>query len=208
MAYFPFFVQLEDVPALVIGGGRVALGKVSRLLPYEPHLTMVSPQFLPELEAIPGLTLIRRSFIPEDLEGMSFVVAAAGPEVDTQVARLCRERGLPVNVVDNRDESSFIFPALLRRGDLSVGVSTGGSSPSAAVCLRDEFSRQLPSALEDILTYLKQARLVVRSRIAQGAQREAVMRALCHRCLELNRPLTPAEAEEVESALMQEVLYG
>lgn len=208
MAYFPLFVQLENVPALVIGGGRVALGKVSRLLPYGPHLTMVSPQFLPELEAIPSLTLIRRFFIPEDLEGMSFVVAAAGPEVDTQVARLCRERGLPVNVVDNRDESSFIFPALLRRGDLSVGVSTGGSSPSAAVCLRDEFSQQLPSALEDILTYLKQARLVVRSRIAQGAQREAVMRALCHRCLELNRPLTPAEAEEVESAFMKEVLYG
>lgn len=208
MAYFPFFVQLEGVPALVIGGGRVALGKVTRLLPYGPHLTIVSPQFLPEMEAIPGLTLIRRPFVPEDLEGMSFVVAAAGPEVDLQAARLCRERGLPVNVVDNRDESSFIFPALLRRGDLSVGVSTGGSSPSAAVCLRDEFSRQLPSELEDILTYLKQARPNVRARIAQGARREAVMRALCRRCLELERPLTPAEAEEVECALMEEALYG
>ena len=90
MACFPFFVDLKGVPGLVIGGGRVALGKVERLLPFGPRLTVTAPAILPELEAVPGLTLRRRPFREEDLDGAAFVVAAAGPETDRRAAALCR----------------------------------------------------------------------------------------------------------------------
>ena len=149
MACFPFFVDLKGVPGLVIGGGRVALGKVERLLPFGPRLTVTAPAILPELEAVPGLTLRRRPFREEDLDGAAFVVAAAGPETDRRAAALCRERRIPVNVVDDREESTFFFPALLKRGELSVGVSTGGRSPSAAAYFRDRLAENLPEGVED-----------------------------------------------------------
>ena len=72
MACFPFFVDLKGVPGLVIGGGRVALGKVERLLPFGPRLTVTAPAILPELEAVPGLTLRRRPFREEDLDPQDF----------------------------------------------------------------------------------------------------------------------------------------
>ena len=197
MAYFPIFVELEGVPGLIIGGGRVALAKVERLLPYGPKLTLAAPDILPALEAVPGLTLLRRPFEAGDLAGAAFVVAAAGPETDRRAAALCRARGIPVNVVDDRQESTFLFPALLRRGALSVGVSTGGSSPSAAVALRDQFAEEIPERVEEVLDYLAVVRTRVKAALPAGPGREALLRALCSRCLELGRPLTAAEELEL-----------
>lgn len=204
MAYFPFFVDLKDVPGLVIGGGRVALGKVERLLPYGPRLTLVSPAVLPELEEMPGLTLLRRPFEERDLAGADFVVAAAGPETDRRAAALCRARRIPVNVVDDREESTFFFPALLKRGELSVGVSTGGCSPSAAAYFRDRFAEDLPEGVEEILEYLGAVRPWVREHVEGAARREAVLKALCRRCLELGRPLTPEEMRSLAGVETEE----
>ena len=204
MAYFPFFVDLKDVPGLVIGGGRVALGKVERLLPYGPRLTLVSPAVLPDLEEIPGLTLLRRPFEEGDLAGAAFVVAAAGPETDRRAAALCRARRIPVNVVDDREESTFFFPALLKRGELSVGVSTGGCSPSAAAYFRDRFAEDLPEGVEEILAYLGAVRPWVREHVEGAARREAVLKALCRRCLELGRPLTPEEMRSLAGVETEE----
>ena len=200
MACFPFFVDLKGVPGLVIGGGRVALGKVERLLPFGPRLTVTAPAILPELEAVPGLTLRRRPFLEDDLDGAALEVAAAGPATHRRAAALCRERRIPVNVVDDREASTFLFPALLRRGELTVGVSTGGCSPTAAAELRDRFARCLPDGIEDILDYLGSVRPWVRSEVEETARREAVLRALCRRCLELGRPLTLEETADLVQA--------
>ena len=137
MGYFPFFVDLEGQPGLIVGGGTVALRKADKLLPYGPHLTVVSPHILPELERIPGLTLSRREFSPADLDGMLFAIAATDDRgLNRRIAELCRERHIPVNAVDDREACSFLFPALVKRGDLSVGISTGGASPTAAIWLK------------------------------------------------------------------------
>ena len=119
MGYFPFFVDLEGQPGLIVGGGTVALRKADKLLPYGPHLTVVSPHILPELERIPGLTLSRREFSPADLDGMLFAIAATDDrDLNRRIAELCRERHIPVNAVDDREACSFLFPALVKRGDL------------------------------------------------------------------------------------------
>ena len=116
----------------------MALRKVEKLLPYGPRLTVVSPALLPELEAIPGLTLLRRAFSPQDLDEVFFVVAATDDQnLNREISALCRERRIPVNVVDDREACSFLFPALVRHGDLSVGISTGGASPTAAIWLKE-----------------------------------------------------------------------
>ena len=68
MGYFPFFIDIAGADGLVVGGGSVALRKVEKLLPYAPRLTVVAPDIRPELEEIPGLTILRRAAQPQDLE--------------------------------------------------------------------------------------------------------------------------------------------
>lgn len=76
MAYFPLFIDLNQKHGLVVGGGPVAARKIRTLLPYGPHLTVCAPSVLPELEALPGLTVRREPFSPALLEGAFFVIAA------------------------------------------------------------------------------------------------------------------------------------
>ena len=197
MGYFPFFIQLQDAPGLLVGGGTVALRKAEKLLPYGPSLTVVAPEIGPELAALPGLALEYRPFRPEDVEGMAFVIAAAGDrELNHRVARLCREKGVPVNVVDDREACSFLFPALVKRGELSVGISTGGSSPTAAIWLKEQIAALLPQGLEDILTWLEEQRPLLKARWPEERVRARGFSALFSACLAAGRPLTGAEREQ------------
>lgn len=197
MGYFPFFIQLQDAPGLLVGGGTVALRKAEKLLPYGPSLTVVAPEIGPELAALPGLALEYRPFRPEDVEGMAFVIAAAGDrELNHRVARLCREKGVPVNVVDDREACSFLFPALVKRGELSVGISTGGSSPTAAVWLKEQIAALLPQGLEDILAWLEEQRPLLKARWPEERVRARGFSALFSACLAAGRPLTGAEREQ------------
>lgn len=192
MAYFPFFVELSDKKGLIVGGGTVALRKAEKLLPYGPALTVAAPEFLPEWEALPGLTLLRRPFSPELLEGMWFAVAATDdPETNHHIAALCRARGILVNVVDDKAWCSFLFPALVRDGPLSVGVSTGGASPSGAVWVKERIGELLPEHFGALLDWLESVRPQVRAAAAEGSG--AVFARLFQTCLELRRPLTGEE---------------
>ena len=195
MEYFPFFVDLQGKAGLVVGAGAVARRKVEKLLPFGARLRVVAPEICPALRELPGVTLDQRLFRPEDLEGVDFAVAAAGSvQVDQQVARLCRRMGIPVNTADG-GEGTFLFPALIRRGMLTVGVSTGGVSPGAAACLRDRMEAALPDRTEEILVCLHAYRERVRA-LPEPLRRQALAAAL-EACLERGRPLEPAEQERL-----------
>lgn len=197
MSYFPFFIQLQDAPGLIVGGGAVALRKVEKLLPYGPRLTVVAPEIVPELAAMPGIRLLRRAFQPEDRENMTFVIAASDDkELNHEVARLCREQGIPVNVVDDKQACSFLFPALVKRGELSVGISTGGSSPSAAVWLKEQIDTLMPEGLEDILVWLEEQRPLLKARCPEERLRAKAFAKMFAVCLEKGRPLSREEGEQ------------
>lgn len=192
MGYFPFFVDLEGREGLVVGGGAVALRKLQKLLPYGPRLTVAAPELLAEIEALPGLTRLRRSFAPAMLEGKGFVIAATDDrEVNREIAALCRERGIPVNAVDDKEQCTFLFPALVKRGDLTVGVSTAGASPSAAAWVRRRVSERLPEDFGELLDYLASLRPMVRKRVA-AENRAAVFARLFSACMEQGFPLEEA----------------
>lgn len=195
MGYFPFFADLSGRRGLVVGGGSVALGKIRRLLPFGPCLTAAAPSFLPELEALPGLTLVPGAFVPELLEGMHFVIAATDcREENRRIAALCRERSLPVNAVDDRAACTFLFPALVRRGALTIGISTGGASPTAAAWLKDRIAAEIPEDFEGLLAYLGGLRETVQAVLPEG-RRSAVLRDLFFACLEEGWPLEAAALE-------------
>lgn len=206
MAYFPFFVELSGRSGLIVGGGTVALRKAGKLLPYGPKLTVVAPEILPQLAALPGLRLLPRPFQPQDLEGQSFVIAAADdPAVNRLVASLARKRGIPVNTADSKEESTFLFPALVRRGELSVGISTSGASPTAAVWLKDQVETLLPQHLEEILLWLEQLRPQLTQGPLSPTQRHALLPRLFSAALEQGRPLDPYQ---VQAMIQEEVPHS
>ena len=129
----------------MVGGGPVAARKARVLLDYGPQVVVCAPRFVPELEQLSGPELRLCPFSPELLEGISLAIAATDQRaLNHRIGALCRARSIPVNVADSREESTFLFPAVLRRGPLSVGISTGGSSPAAAAWVRRTLEDQLP----------------------------------------------------------------
>ena len=194
MALFPLFVELDGLDILIVGGGQVAKRKALSLAEYGALVRLVAPKFCRELEEDGRFRLTRRGFLESDLEGASLVISATGDrELNRCVSLLCRERGLPVNVVDEPADCSFIFPALLRRGSLSAGVTTGGASPTAAAWARDRLAEALPEGFEDMLTALDEARPLVKERFPDISRRGGVFARLFGLCLRLGR--APDEAE-------------
>ena len=193
MAYFPLFLDLDRKTVLVVGGGPVAARKARVLLDYGPCVRVCAPAFVPELEALPGAELVRQEFSPELLEGVSLAVAATGDrKVNRTIGELCRSRSIPVDVADSREESTFLFPAVIRRGRLSVGISTGGSSPAACAYMRRELEQALPSSLEPILDWLEGLREEVKGTFPKRERRARFAR-LSAAALEAGRPLSPDE---------------
>jgi precorrin-2 dehydrogenase/sirohydrochlorin ferrochelatase len=134
--YFPAFLDLRGRACLVVGGGHVGERKVRKLLACGARVTLVSPGLTEGLAALADrgrITHRRRAFLRSDVRRIMLVVAATGvPAVDDAVAAEARRRGALVNVVDRPARCGFIFPAVLRRGELQIAVSTGGRSPALA----------------------------------------------------------------------------
>ena len=196
MAYFPFFVDISGGDGLIVGGGRVALRKIKKLLPYEPRLTVCANTFLPEIESIPGLTLVRGPFVPALIEGKLFVISATNDNgLNSEIAALCREKHTPVNVVDDREKCAFLFPALVKRGPLSIGISTGGSSPSGAVYWKREIDRLIPQDAGELLAYLDGLRETVKEAVPDEKRRAEVLAALFDACRSEGWPLPEERVE-------------
>ena len=187
MPLFPIFINLEGRRVLIAGGGHVALRKAERLSPYGADIFAVAPEFIPGFAGIPGVTLLERRFEPGDIDGAALVNAA--------VSELCRWENVPVNVVDDIEKCSFVFPSLVRRGELSVGISTGGASPSAAQYIRRGVEQLVPEGFEDILGFLAAHRAAVKAALPPE-RRAGAYAGLFEHCMELGRALSEEEFEE------------
>ena len=194
MPYFPLFIDLKGRSCLIVGGGHVACRKAEKLLPYGPEITVIAPEFCPELEALSGITRLRRPYAQTDPDGMALVIAATdNAALNRAVSKTCKARNIPVNVVDDRENCTFLFPCLVQQGELSVGISTGGASPTAAVWLKNRVNELLPADFDEILSWLESMRPRLKSEIPEETHRAALFSALFSNCLEKGRPLTEAE---------------
>lgn len=203
MALFPFFTDIQGADALIVGGGKHALEKAQRLAPFGAALRIIAPQFLPEFEELEQVQLLRRNFTVEDLTPPpAFVILSTDDaEEDRRVAALCWELRIPVNVVDDQPACSFVFPSLITRGSLSIGISTAGASPAAAVQLRKKIESILPDRTEEILDWLQARRGQILQAIPNRKRRFAFHHRLTETCMTLDRPLTE---EEFDSMLREE----
>ena len=154
----PVFLKLAGRSVLVVGGGTVAAQKVNALLATGAQVTLVAPRILPVLEG-QGLRIVQREFQEQDLKGMAFVVAAAPPEVNRQVARLAEARGLFVNAVDDPANASAYLGGVVHKSGVTLAVSTGGRAPALAALLRQALDALLPDEIETWLDTAERERL-------------------------------------------------
>ena len=197
--YFPMFVPLEGRRGLVVGGGAVALRKLEKLAPYGASIRVIAPKILPEIAGMADVEPVRRALKPSDLnEDWAFVIAATDdPPTNHLIAEACGQRRIPVNVVDDPAHCSFLFPALVQRGPFSVGISTGGASPTAAVWFREQIEGLVPERFEDILAWLHAQRAALKARMPEEQLRAAALRRLFAACMEKGAPLDDTEMEEL-----------
>lgn len=178
MSYFPFFVDIENKKCLIAGGGKVALRKAEKLMPFGPDITVCAPEINEELLALPDITFLSEPFRAELLDGAEMVIAATdNPEINHEISALCREKNIPVNVVDDKDYCSFIFPALVNRGSMTVGITTGGASPLASRKTRELIEEALPENLEEALEHLESIRDDVKQRYETENERMNALEA-------------------------------
>lgn len=205
MPGFPMFVNLKEKPVLVVGGGNVALRKLRKLLPYGVRPTVTAPIVLPELEGVPGVRLHKRRFHFFDLwPRPALVIAAADDrEVNRRVSVLCQKRHIPVNVADDPALCSFLFPALVQKGEFSAGVSTGGASPAAAAYFKERLREQLPENLDELLSWLESLRPEIKTSIPEQSRRAAVFHRLFDACMAKGGPLTEEEAKRAAAGAPQ-----
>jgi uroporphyrin-III C-methyltransferase/precorrin-2 dehydrogenase/sirohydrochlorin ferrochelatase len=168
-------MDLADQPCLVVGGGAAAACKVRLLRKAGAAVRVVAPRVGPDLAGLAErgeLTLVRRGFVAGDVRGCAVVHAATGlAEVDTRVAEAANRAGVPVNVVDRAEISSFIVPAIVDRDTVVVGISTGGAAPVLARRLRAEIEARLPARLGALARFAESFRVSLAALLPSTAAR-------------------------------------
>ena len=176
MRHLPIFVDLQQAPALVVGGGRVAARKIGLLRSAGADVTVVAPSAGPAIVQAAEQGEIRwrrRDFAASDVAGMRIVFAAADvAAINDAVAVAARAAGIPVNVADDGARSSFILPAIVDRSPLLVAVSSGGVAPMLATAVRGHIEALLDESWSRLARFAERWRAAIRlRRPAQPARR-------------------------------------
>ena len=161
---YPVVLDLTGRACLVVGGGAVAERKVAALVEAGARVTVVSPSMTPGLLRLATEAPLRwrpREYAAGDAAGFVLVMVATDDRaVNAAVAAECRERGIWVNCADDPARCDFILPSVLRRGAVTVAVSTGGQSPTMARLVREELDALLPrdvAVLTDVVASVRRA---------------------------------------------------
>ena len=168
---FPINLNLEGRSCLVVGAGRIGLRKTEQLLAAGAIVTVVAPQVVDEFAGLP-VTILRRNFMISDLDGQRLVITATGsPDVDQKIYDECEARGLWINSADDPERCAFTLPAVVRRGDLMVTVSTGGNSPALSSWMRQKLEALVGAEFEFVVQELALERQRIHS---QGRSTEDI----------------------------------
>jgi len=153
--YYPVYIEMREQPCVVIGGGKIAEGKVEGLLDVEAKVTIISPDLTPHLYELAKqnlITYIARTYQLGDLTGAFMVICATDQaEINHQVWQEATTNHQLVNVVDDTPRCNFIAPSILRKGDLTIAISTSGKAPALAVRLRERLQREIGPEYERFL---------------------------------------------------------
>lgn len=162
---FPVFLKLEELNTLIVGGGNVGLEKVTGILKSSPgaRITVVAGQICQDIRLLTKdnkkVTLIERDFRARDLPGKDLVILATGDfELHVRIKTLARKRKLLVNVADTPALCDFYLGSVVTKGNVKIGISTNGKSPTLAKRMREFFEDVLPDSTNQLLDNLHSIR--------------------------------------------------
>lgn len=202
MAYFPFFIDIQDKHCLVVGGGAVAYRKVSVLLSFGVYITVVAPAICDELKELEKeearLIVLEREFQTTDISQSFFVVAATNnAAVNEAVSILCKQANTLVNVADSRENSNYLFPSIVKRGDVVVGTSTSGNSPDLAKWVRTQLEDAVPDYVAELTESLGVYRGVIKERIPSEEKRRKAFKELLYMGMKAHGKVDDSMLEKV-----------
>lgn len=159
MELFPLCVNVENKTFLIIGNGKVGKEKVRSLSRFQAK------------------TIVKDTFCEQDLDTADFVIGAtADCEVNAAIHEACVRRGIPVNIVDDPEKCTFVMPAMVKRKDLCVAISTGGKSPAYAAHLRRQIEALVPDNIETILEEMGELRTVAKQQFETQEERSRFLK--------------------------------
>ncbi len=202
---YPINLDLGGESCLVVGGGNVAARKVRGLLDCGAHVTVVAPAAVDWLRIEPRVRWHERDYRRGEAASYRLVIAATGaPDVDAQVAADARATGIPVNSADDPANCTFTLPAIVRKGDLQVTVSTHGRSPAFASWLKREIDAQLTTDLMDTFELIAAVRAELKA-AGRSTEHPGWERVLCDDLVSL---VAKGERDEARLIVLRELEAG
>ena len=182
MKYFPIFTDLDGADVLVAGGGEQATQKVRLLRKTNARIVVVAADANAELRALAHegvIRLVARAFIEGDVDGKRLVYAATGNRAeDAAISAAAQARGIPVNVVDAAELSTFITPAIVDRDPVVVAIGTEGSAPVLARDIKSKLETLLPAQFGKLAARAQALRDLIHGRIADNGARRRLWERL------------------------------
>ncbi len=174
--YYPIYLDIEDRDVLIVGGGNVCARKAETMMKYGARVTIVSPDVTDEIARWADerrLTVQRKRYEEADLAGRSIVIASTDDLcINGRIARDCRRRRIPVNVVDVTHLCEFIVPAIVEQGSIQLAVSTGGKSPALARTLKEDLQRLVGPEYAEVNDVLGTLRSEAKKRLPTDTDRK------------------------------------
>ncbi len=205
MGYFPFFIDIENKNFLIVGGGKVAYRKIKTLLEFKCEITVVAQEISDEilkLEQTNKVKLIKRKFelLDLDVEDLFCVISATNDKfVNNEIAEACKRKNIFVNIADDIESCNFIFPAVIKKEDIIVGVSTSGNSPIMSKTIKDEIAEVLPECYAEFVTRLGEVRAEIKNKVDDENIRKSILKKVTILGLENDGVISNDDIEKIVS---------
>jgi len=206
MSYFPVFVELRDKKCIVVGGGAVSSRKVKMLLDFEAKIYVIAKDVSEELRTLSDrysdrLKIDERAFADRDIEGAFLVIVATDDhQLNGHISALCKERNILVNVVDAREDCSFILSSYIKERDVVAAFSSGGKSPILSQYLKEKAREYVTEEMAEINECLGSIRKEVQTLFPNERIRKEVFEAVLNFWLSNN--MIPCRME-IEAIITQ-----
>ena len=170
---YPIFLKLKGKKVLIIGGGLIALQKISGLLNTEANITVIAPKVCQEIYDSRGefpnirkIDILERDYAYGDEIGAFIVIAATdNPEINNMIVNRCRDQMILANSVDQPDYCDFYVPSIIDSGSIKIGISTNGKAPSVAQKLRKDLATLVEMKYKGLIEIVNEFRLKVKNKI-------------------------------------------
>lgn len=203
--YYPLFLDIQDKPVCVIGAGNVALRKVTTLLNYGAHIHLIAPHACTELQNLAQQKKIdwhKRNYQHGDLSHMTLCFCACGiADVERAVQQEADEQHVLLNVVDVKEACDFFVPAVMKRGNLQIAISTSGSSPALAHKIKEDLLNSYDTSWEAYLDLLAEVRIYIQKHVSHADERKKLLTLACH--MNWQERIQHHEAISVQTALQE-----